>query len=811
MKKLLVLIFVLTSLYGYSQRTRITNNVQQYKVDGKFYLQIDSTGNGGSLVNYDNFATWKYVQDYVLAHGGNSYTNGYGLNLNTNIFSVDTTAIAYKTWAAARATLMSAGYGLTGGGSLAANRTFVVDSATLAQYFVRRKDSLTTYYPFQTNPLSYLTNVFGYIIAGSGIDVSGLGTAANPLIITALGGGGGGGATNINIGSGYRFAVPNTNNIKTHFAGYALLEDSTTNTNAITTKVDSATLFVTALRRKDSTTGGYYPYSNPSNFVPSTTIASTYVPQSRLVNTGYGLTGGGALSGNLTLKVDTTTILYQLPQTTVLVVSKSGSDVTGVRGRLDKPFLTIRGALNAASAGDLIQVYPGTYEEASPISLAKGVSYSFIGKGTVQLNAALTSGTVFTDSSTVATTVILASGWKFEGRSTQVVLNQSVASNVTIDVNEMVSSNGKTINTGTNAVTFIKANRIAGNAFSGTIWLTSCAKFVADIKQLESGAFGNAYWSANAKYVNIHAQRIFCDDPTNDDYLVYVQSSASTDSVFIEAQEMKSGTEWAVWAKGTSPAIHIKAERISANSDCVVVSSTDPGGMLTVQSDVIENTTTGAMDGIVHGEGGSLTVIGARIIRNALATGNDVKTVIFGGDTGYVRLIAVAYDKTKVSDVPTGTVTRIDNHFQSGISADNLTNTDSVAYTLGYNRTTKNFVTVANPFAGRTLVVPLTDAATITTDASLGYTFGSTYRVTLGGNRTIANPTNLTDGQRLIYEIHQDGTGNRSVTWGSMFTWSDDLPIPTLSTTLNYVDQIGVVYNSTANKLYVTGINKGIH
>lgn len=50
------------------------------------------------------------------------------------------------------------------------------------------------------------------------------------------------GGFNSNIGSGYRYAVPNTNNIKTSFAGYGILKDSSLNTNGITDKVDTATL-----------------------------------------------------------------------------------------------------------------------------------------------------------------------------------------------------------------------------------------------------------------------------------------------------------------------------------------------------------------------------------------------------------------------------------------------------------------------------------------------------------------------------------------------------------------------------------------
>jgi hypothetical protein len=752
MKKIFLFILILANLFAYSQTVRFTNQFKQTRIGSIYYLQKDSSNTN----DWRNIASENYVIGYVATHGGIVYTAGSGISIV--------------------------------GGAISVN------------------------------------SISGLVSQGSNVTITGSGTILDPYVINSTGAGGAG--SNSNVGSAYRWALPNTQSIKTFANGYGTLLDSLT-ANTLTIKIDTNLVGTKLWRQKgiDSLNSVIANYA-------LTSALSGYVPITTLVSTGYGLLGGGQLNANRTHFVDTSLVstkanvqkkidsivalsgITSLPVANTLFVSKSGSDATGIRGRLDKPFLTIRGALNAASSGDLIMVYPGTYEETSPISLAKGVNYSFIGNGTVQLNTSVTSGAVFTDSSTVATSVILGGGWKFEARNAQLTINQSAASTLTMFANEIVSGNGRTINTGTNAITTITANRVAGNAFAGTIWLTNSAKFIGDIKSIEAAAFGDAIWTSNAKYVNIHAQRIFVSDTTNDDYLILIQNSNATDSIYIEAQEMKSGTEWALWAQGLSPAIQLKAQHISAKSDCVVVSSTSPGGAVTVQADVIENTTTGAMDGIVHGEGGTLTVIGAKIIRNSLSTGNDVKTVIFGGDTGYVKLIAVSYDRTKVSAAPAGTITRIDNFFENGLGARTLTNTDSVAYVLGYDRTTQQFVTVVknsiNSFSGA-LVVALTDAATISTDASQGYTIGSTYRVTLGGNRTIANPTNLVDGQRLVFEIKQDGTGSRLLTWGSMFTWSDDIPLVTLSTSANYVDQVAFVYNASAGKLYVTGANIGVH
>ena len=101
--------------------------------------------------------------------------------------------------------------------------------------------------------------------------------------------------------------------------------------------------------------------------------------------------------------------------------------------------------------------------------------------------------------------------------------------------------------------------------------------------------------------------------------------------------------------------------------------------------------------------------------------------------------------------------------------------------------------------------VYLTDAATIAVDASLANHF----RVTLGGNRTLGNPTNLTDGQKLLFEIIQDGTGSRTLAYGTKYVFGVDVPSPTLSTTFNKVDFMIFVYNGAVDKLYCLGVVKG--
>ncbi len=91
--------------------------------------------------------------------------------------------------------------------------------------------------------------------------------------------------------------------------------------------------------------------------------------------------------------------------------------------------------------------------------------------------------------------------------------------------------------------------------------------------------------------------------------------------------------------------------------------------------------------------------------------------------------------------------------------------------------------------------ITLTDGATIGVNAGLGNTF----RVTLGGNRTLANPTNLTDGQRLYFRIKQDGTGSRTLTFGSMYKFPG--ASKTLTTTAGALDTVECQYDATDNTL----------
>ncbi|WP_395459837.1 hypothetical protein ACHMW5_35790 (plasmid) [Azospirillum melinis] len=88
--------------------------------------------------------------------------------------------------------------------------------------------------------------------------------------------------------------------------------------------------------------------------------------------------------------------------------------------------------------------------------------------------------------------------------------------------------------------------------------------------------------------------------------------------------------------------------------------------------------------------------------------------------------------------------------------------------------------------AVRAQVVPLTDGPTITAN----FNAGNVFSVTLGGNRTLANPLNVTtDHQGGSIIIRQDGSGNRQLSFGSAWKFNNGI-IPPLSTAANAVDRL---------------------
>jgi len=86
----------------------------------------------------------------------------------------------------------------------------------------------------------------------------------------------------------------------------------------------------------------------------------------------------------------------------------------------------------------------------------------------------------------------------------------------------------------------------------------------------------------------------------------------------------------------------------------------------------------------------------------------------------------------------------------------------------------------------------LTDGATINWNMNTQ----SVCKVTLGGNRTLAAPTNGSSGQFASILVIQDGTGSRTLTWNAVYEFASDTA-PTLSTDGGKADLFVFRYNGT--------------
>ena len=92
----------------------------------------------------------------------------------------------------------------------------------------------------------------------------------------------------------------------------------------------------------------------------------------------------------------------------------------------------------------------------------------------------------------------------------------------------------------------------------------------------------------------------------------------------------------------------------------------------------------------------------------------------------------------------------------------------------------------------------LVDGASISWDASANQVTS----VTLGGNRTLAAPTNLVDGAVYLLMVIQDGTGSRTLSYNAVFKFTGGTA-PTLTTTAAAKDIL--VFYSDGTNLYEIG------
>lgn len=134
-------------------------------------------------------------------------------------------------------------------------------------------------------------------------------------------------------------------------------------------------------------------------------------------------------------------------------------------------------------------------------------------------------------------------------------------------------------------------------------------------------------------------------------------------------------------------------------------------------------------------------------------------------------------------------------------------NGTTLSTTLG-DGTTGGAFTVNGQFTSNAAsiqtVITLTDASTIAVNSALGNNF----RVTLTNNRTLGAPSSPVNGQAIVIEVIQDGTGSRTLAYTSGaggYAWGTDLTGCTISSAANSHSFVTFRYNSTIDRWYGVG------
>lgn len=180
---------------------------------------------------------------------------------------------------------------------------------------------------------------------------------------------------------------------------------------------------------------------------------------------------------------------------------------------------------------------------------------------------------------------------------------------------------------------------------------------------------------------------------------------------------------------------------------------------------------------VADGGTGASTQANARTNLGAAASGANTDITSLGGLT---TDIAVADGGTGASDAATART-------NLGVAI----GSDVQAYDAD---TAKTDVAQTFTSAQRGEVTALSDGASISIDLADSNNFS----VTLGGNRTLSNPSNIVAGQTGSIFVSQDGTGSRTLSFGSYYDFVGGTA-PTLSTTANAVDRIDYVVRTSTS------------
>lgn len=465
---------------------------------------------------------------------------------------------------------------------------------------------------------------------------------------------------------------------------------------------------------------------------------------------------------------------------TAISAATSGTDYSAGTSALTTGILkstTSTGALTIATAGDfptLNQSTTGNAATATALQTARTINgVSFDGSGNITVTAA--AGTL--------TGSTLASGVT---ASSLTSLGTLASLTVTNPISGSVTGNAATVTTNANLTGPVTSSGNTTSIASGAVANSNLANMSAGtLKANVSGSTGPPTDATPSTLLDVI-------DNTQGDILYrgasgWTALTPGTSGTFLKSNGASANPAWAAAPAGTVTTASVVSANgfagsvANATTTPAITLSTSISGILQGNGTAISAATTTGSGNVVLATGPTITL--------GNATGLPISTGVSGLGTGVATFLATPSSANLASaltdETGTGTVVYSVSPTLTGTpaapTASAGTNTTQLA-TTGF--VTGNVATAANYQANTAskLLAPasvwsaasttaLTDAATVAVDMSTGVNF----TLTIGGNRTLGNPSNTKVGQTGIIRVVQDATGSRTLAFASSYKFAGGL------------------------------------
>lgn len=514
-------------------------------------------------------------------------------------------------------------------------------------------------------------------------------------------------------------------------------------------------------------------------------------------------------------------------------------------------------ARTAAASGDTIVVGPGAYTLTTGQLLKNGVNWHFANGATVTKNHANYGG-LFDDSATYgageAVTCIISGSGKFIYTSTDsnaaternsLLILTNTSSNVTIHCHSLADTSVAESNNGcirhAGGTLSIHCETISSTNANGVWWsdgelYVNCDTIITGRNAVYSSAndavgSGDGHitniWQSGHMWINARKIIVSGGSPLYA-YAIYTVSDITTPRVWIDAYEIECTKDGpAVYCGGNF--VYIRSMKVFNSFAGTVLSIPGTSAVYCVYGTLWLNVQkivggkdkgSGTKGSAINFASGTAFINAENIEDNGVSTQpliySDTNTVEVAGTlnlkfqtcskaaNGVAIKSSEALNTINVLD---GKITTQASQYDLEQSAGTLNVAAGVEFDRAKTSGTITWLGSQSVFRALNSVaaVTLTDGATPALNAALGKVF----RLTAAGNRTIAVPSNPTDGQAIIIE-HTASGGSRTLalnTGTGGFSYTAEVTALT-ATASGKTDRIGCIYNLAANTWWVVAYSK---